>query len=48
VRFRVVQPYGARRGKWSLLSEHASARNAFAAIDALCVMMVWTSCVMML
>lgn len=40
--YRVVQPYGRRRNEWTLISEHASARDAFGAIDDLSSRMVQT------
>jgi hypothetical protein len=40
--YHVVQPYGVRVGEWTLLSEHESAQEAFAAIDRLSERMLRT------
>ena len=42
-KYRVVQPWGPDKGRQaSVLSEHATIDEAFAAIDALCAQMVRT------
>jgi hypothetical protein len=33
--YRVVQPYGRKRGEWTLISAHESVREAFDALDEL-------------
>jgi len=40
--YRVVQPYGRKRGEWTLISAHESVRDAFDAIDALSARMEQT------
>lgn len=42
MRFSVVQPYGVRSGEWTFISDHASSREAFEAIDALSARMMRT------
>jgi hypothetical protein len=40
--YRVVQPYGQRHAECTLISEHATAREAFTAIEGLSAQMVRT------
>lgn len=40
VRYGGVQPYGRSPGEWTVLSEHASTSEAFAALDAVSAQIV--------